>query len=217
MWCAHRLKRSLCSRRPSCRCRSKDLDVLLTGEFLSKGLDMGIWVQPFWFFFPEYLQFSIFRLFLRDEKSPIKIVFFWDLTLKNSRTPSQPWFTYSPELMFTGKCSGPLQFIIKEPILGFWGFQKKRSLWSIDNSSPIPIVSGLVQSEKLSVQPALASLPNLLVNLSRPWNHHGFLVKDLVLWGSRAKGGIGIPWRVLPQVFQESFCWGWHHNDLVEP
>jgi hypothetical protein len=35
------------------------------------------------------------------------------------------------------------------------------------------LVSGLVQSEKLSVQPALASLPNLLVNLSRPWNHHG--------------------------------------------
>ena len=203
MWCAHRLKRSLCSRRPSCRCRSKDLDVLLTGEFLSKGLDMGIWVQPSWTFFPEYLQFSIFRLFLRDEKSPmISKSFFWDLTLKNSRTPSQPWFTYSPELMFTGKCSGPLQFIIKEP-KGFSGFPKNGPSDPL-TTPPLFLVSGLVQSEKLSVQPGR--------EITMAW------VKDLVLWGSRAKGGIGIPWlRVLPQGFQESSCWGWHHNDLVEP
>lgn len=85
-------------------------------------------LEPFFFFFRSISNFSIFCLFLRDEKSPndFKIVFFWDLTLKNSRTPSQPWFTYSPELMFTGKCSGPLQFILKKQKgFRFSGFPKK--------------------------------------------------------------------------------------------
>jgi hypothetical protein len=124
MWCAHRLKRSPCSRRPSCRFRSKDLDVLLTGEFLSKGLDMGIWVQPSWTFFRSISNFQYFVYFWGVRRAQSKSFFFGDLTLKNSRTPSEPWFTYSPELMFTGKCSGPLQFIIKEP-KGFSGFPKK--------------------------------------------------------------------------------------------